>query len=72
MGLFTTLFNDFQPLAVVTKNSILDFLGVLDMLLKIRTTSNNLNKPDLFFCFFIKASYKIKANGQHLSFNIYM
>ena len=72
MGLFTTLFNDFQPLAGVTKNSILDFLGVLDMLLKIRTTSNNLNKPDLFFCFFIRASYKKKANGQHLSFNIYM
>ena len=42
------------------------------MLLEIRTSSNNLNKPDLFFYFSQKVSYKIKANGQHLSFNIYI
>ena len=30
MELFVTLLNDFQPLTNVTKNSILDVVGVLD------------------------------------------
>ena len=30
MKLFVTIFNDFQPLQIVTKSSILDVAGVLD------------------------------------------
>ena len=45
MELFVTLFNGFQPLTNVTKNPILDVVGVLDpsLLLYIKTLFQNID-----------------------------